>query len=526
MQNLRIASMNIRGLGNNFKCKKIFNYLHQKEIDIALLQETHSIKSQAKIWCSQWHGCGYFSHGESNARGVAIFINKKANIQVKHIYKDDKGRDLILDVVYENLEFSLCNLYAPNEDSPEFFMEVIRLMNKAGNITEVIAGDFNLVLDMELDKMGGNQTTHFKSQKILKEFCNIENLNDIWRSMHETEKNFTWYRSKPFPIAERLDYFLVSHSLALIIIRSDIYPSFCTDHCMISIVIQLHKVQRGPGFWKFNNALLDETDYTDNARETIKEVLVQTFENTRKKWDFLKYKAKEMSIRYSVRKKRREMNKMQLYERKLKRLLKEQNENIRIFTEQNTQSEIQKIQDEIDQIMEKKTKGAMIHSRVDWYLYGEKPSSYFFQLERYNHTRKNRFSLYNAQSEIVTDINEILQIQHEFYEKLFTGAIRPDNKFLENLEHKKLTPEMREELDAPIQTDEIALAMSQMAENKVMGPDGISIEWIRAFWDLLEKFFIDLIIEISQHGLTPDEGCGVISLIDKPGKNMMLLDNW
>ena len=42
----------------------------------------------------------------------------------------------------------------------------------------------------------------------------------------------------------------------------------------------------------------------------------------------------------------------------------------------------------IQNILDKKTQGAMVRARTMWYQYGEKPTKYFLKLEQTNHTKK------------------------------------------------------------------------------------------------------------------------------------------
>ena len=159
MDKLRIGSFNVRGISSFAKRCKIFHYIHQKEFDIVLLQKTHSSKSTSKLWNSQFRGRIYFAHGSSNARGVCIAIRKKANVKIHREYKDDEGRILILDIEFDQFHFSLGNIYAPNLDDVEFFAKVRNMFNSTNNVVRIVGGDFNMVLDIGKDKIGGRPIT-------------------------------------------------------------------------------------------------------------------------------------------------------------------------------------------------------------------------------------------------------------------------------------------------------------------------------------------------------------------------------
>jgi exonuclease III len=69
--NLKIVSLNVRGLANLKKRRSIFNWCKRSYTDLILLQETHSTSDVETQWRHEWGGNIYFSHGTHN-RGVYI----------------------------------------------------------------------------------------------------------------------------------------------------------------------------------------------------------------------------------------------------------------------------------------------------------------------------------------------------------------------------------------------------------------------------------------------------------------------
>ena len=76
----------------------------------------------------------------------------------------------------------------------------------------IIGGDYNLVLDLEKDKMGGLTKTHQNSVKVVQEFPEKLDLVDVWRILHPDTSRFTWRQRHP-KVHCRLDFFLVSSTL-------------------------------------------------------------------------------------------------------------------------------------------------------------------------------------------------------------------------------------------------------------------------------------------------------------------------
>ena len=60
---LSVLSLNINGLSNEKKRKSLFEKIQNKNIDIALLQETHSIKENIKNWEKEWDGKSFWHSG-------------------------------------------------------------------------------------------------------------------------------------------------------------------------------------------------------------------------------------------------------------------------------------------------------------------------------------------------------------------------------------------------------------------------------------------------------------------------------
>ena len=117
MEELVIFLQNVRGMQDYKKRRKIFHHLHLKPQKVFFLQETHLCKTE-------WGGKIYFAHGTSNSWGVAILL-KKTNIKVHKVLKNLDGRYLIMDTTFGTCRVLLANIYAPNADSPHFFMKLV-----------------------------------------------------------------------------------------------------------------------------------------------------------------------------------------------------------------------------------------------------------------------------------------------------------------------------------------------------------------------------------------------------------------
>ena len=121
MEELKIGSLNCRGLFSDpIKRRDIF--LKCREMyDISILVDTHSTKEVEDIWQSEWGFTAVFSSGTSISRGVAVLFKNSFSFEIVQTILDPQGNYIILDIKAKTQQFTLCALYGPNEDSPKFF---------------------------------------------------------------------------------------------------------------------------------------------------------------------------------------------------------------------------------------------------------------------------------------------------------------------------------------------------------------------------------------------------------------------
>ena len=97
-------------------------------------------------------------------------------------------------------------------------MNHLRELMKKVNITQgkqiVLAGDFNLFFDSNLEAMGGKPILKGKSVARMVELKKKYDLCDIWRIRNPLEKSFTFRQTHSSGILNRrLDYFVMSNKL-------------------------------------------------------------------------------------------------------------------------------------------------------------------------------------------------------------------------------------------------------------------------------------------------------------------------
>ncbi len=141
-------------------------------------------------------------------------ISNNIDIEVKDIIKDTEGWYIQLNVLLEGKSLSLINLYGPNKDNSDFFTKVQNKVEMADTDFQIIAGDFNSVLDNEMDKVGGKAShANKKSREFLNVWREECDLIDIWWHMHPNMRRYTYHQLQPQRVFTRLDFFLISMGL-------------------------------------------------------------------------------------------------------------------------------------------------------------------------------------------------------------------------------------------------------------------------------------------------------------------------
>ena len=171
--------------------KCIFKYLLDCNFHITLLQETHSTTSIEHIWRKEWPGYSTWSHGSSSCKGVAVLLNPTFKGRFINHEIGESGRFLFSEIKIENSIFSVANVYGPNQDDPCFFQEFFQKLITFSAKDLIIGGDFNLILNDTLDKIGGPKHKNAQARNSVISHMNILQLKDIFRLKYPLAKSFT-----------------------------------------------------------------------------------------------------------------------------------------------------------------------------------------------------------------------------------------------------------------------------------------------------------------------------------------------
>ena len=365
------------------------------------------------------------------------------------------------------------------------------------------------------------------------------NLIDIYRQIHPTTKSFT-YESKPLNLKSRIDFFLISRPLCCCVKSTEIRTSIAPDHKSIFLNIEIKReFARGPGLWKFNNTLLEDDNYKELIEFYYPQILVKYHEVTDKQllWELIKMELRAKTIKYSKEKRSQLRNEEKALQEELQELDRKICNND-VF-DQETLEKYESAKGKLKRIHDIRGKEAIFRSKTKWLEQGERPTKYFFNLEKNNYEKKLIREVKLENGEIISNFAQVNKEIEDFYGKMYTSKMSGNNtcdvsehnhnihKFIEGLNIPQLNIEEQESLEKDLTFEELKDALTSVADNKSPGEDGFTKQFYEAFFDLLGKYLLNSYNEAFNRGsLSVSQKRGTITLIPEGDENLSDLKNW
>ena len=146
---IKILSVNCRSLGNKIKRNDVFKFLREKKYSIYCLQDTHFENKDLKYIRAQWGYDIYLSGGTSMSRGVAVLFSNSFEFKVLKERADGDGNFIILEIeIAKKFTLTLVNIYGPNQDNPNFYINLIKEVDNFQTDFTIFCGDWNLIQDV------------------------------------------------------------------------------------------------------------------------------------------------------------------------------------------------------------------------------------------------------------------------------------------------------------------------------------------------------------------------------------------
>ena len=422
-------------------------------------------------------------------------INDDFQGKVSSWRKDSCGRVLSLGLEIAGVTINVINIYAPTNQTERkiFFENLHEFFIPSDEL--IIGGDFNCY-EKELDKFGGN----ISLATYLTNFRSSFRLVDIWRKRHLRAREMSWFNAD-LSIGSRLDKFFASGNLVDFVDRCEISPCCLSDHDYVNLSIRLDTLTpRGPGIWKFNNSLLDDELFCAFVTHCIEDLTTckASFDSVTAWWDFFKTSLKGDILGFAREKRKRlHHERVSLTNRiaKLKRQL------VQGFPA--VSREIIFLESSLAALTDHALNGIKTRSQAQWLEEGEKPSRYFFKLEKERIAKSEVKLIYNSDGAEVSTREELEQAHIDFYSDLFTAEpIDPEcQAFLLSEVHNSLPDSEHALCEGPgLSPAELTSCLKTPNAHKAPGPDGFIVEFYVKFWKLLGPLLSEVITKCFEEG--------------------------
>ena len=262
---LSVMSLNVRGLHEKAKRRSIFQFIKDKSIDIACLQETYCTQKDEKSFNYDWERKVFHCLSDSvHSRGVTILIRKGLEYEVINVFKSNGGPKVMINIEIQNEIITIVNLYAPNlESEQKKFLHRSKSWIVEHSNTDyllIVTGDFNCS----------------ENKKHLVDFKNNLHIYDIWKKLNPTKAQNTWTDPSNLSHGSRIDYIFSTGYVCDKITKScDINPAPTPDHDAVVLKLSCSYKERGKGYWKLNTSILKEEDYVKGVKKVIVVMVVE-----------------------------------------------------------------------------------------------------------------------------------------------------------------------------------------------------------------------------------------------------------
>ena len=516
----KTLSLNTRGFTQPFRDYLFHNLLF--DADIFCFQEVQiSDPSFFKSFADKWRGSCFWSPALGKQGGVMTCFSDSFDYEVVQWKRDTSGRVVSVVIKLNDYSLNIVNIYAPTNltERKVFFENLHEYFLPSDSI--VIAGDFNCY-EYQSDKTGGN----LSCAKYLADFRTTFNLVDAWHRLNPRSRQCTWFNSD-FSIGSRLDKFLVSQSLFSFVSNCEIKPFCLSDHDIVYLTLRLDDLRpRGPGLWKFNNSLLQDTNFIEYITDRMNALIegIEHFPSVKLWWDFFKNSLQAEITSFSRTKRKNLSHERVVLTNEIIRL-----KALLVSGDLSVSLIIRDLENKLKDLVLKELSGVTIRSKARWLEEGEKPSRFFFKLERERIQRNSISSVLNSDDVEVFSHTEIEHEIVQFYSHLFSPeTIDPLCKqtcFASIENHLDFT--QQQSCEGFLSRQELSDAVKTLNLGKSPGSDGFSVEFYLFFWDILGPLLLRVANQCFRDGNLCDSMKGSVTrLIYKKRGDIKNLKNW
>ena len=526
-KDIKFISLNVNGLNNPIKRKKVMNVMKKERAQIIYLQETHlSRQDNEKLKMFGYTRLYYSTFKHTSKRGVTILIHNSVQFECQKEISDQKGTYIILKGKLDNQMVTMVNVYAPPKSKIFFFRNLINKIVTEMDGILIWGGDLNILMNNKLDTTNKNKQNNPIVKKI-KLYFEEFGLIDVWRELNPKKTDFTHY-SAPNNTYSRIDYFFLNKIDLYRVQVCKIEESSLSDHSMLSLKLNLNIRTRNT-LWRLNVGTLNNKTLKEEIKEDIARYVEENDNgevNPTILWDALKavIRGKLIAKTAAIKKIRHEKYEKEKY--KLQNLEKQHKMN----PKNDLLIAIQEVRRNIDKLLSTEIEKKSKLIKQSYCELGPKATRLLARKLKKQQTERTIFKLKDqTTNRFIYEPSEIEQLFKNYYECLYSQPPSINNEqiqsFLEKLDLPTIGEKQNDILTKPITKKEIEKAFGHLKTNKTPGSDGLPGEWYKTF-----KTEIISLLETSfnytlNHGvLPPSWNDAIITVIPKKKDSLTCAD--
>ena len=568
MSELKVGSWNVRGVRTGEKLRRLAVELLNFDLDIVVLCDTRlngGAINDLKNFLPEYNF--YNNYLDEARRGVSIGFRSSLDIQILDVKKDNEGNFILIRTRYCGKFIIFGGLYGPNVDTPRFYEDLFAEMHSMGQSELLLMGDFNLVLNQNMDTTGYLRENNINARQTLLDFIANFALVDIYRTKFPNNREYTWINPGNTDQKARLDMFLSSESIYRAMKQVYVHPLInFSDHKMLQLNFDLVNIKTGNSVWQLDRRFLKNRGYIELVKRVVVETVGTYYDHFRipnflancsraereeflniRDFDYLSQlpltlddseflnvlfnNLKNESITFQIQ------NKI-LENHRCKEILKE----IRILRGGDQQI-ITNLTNEYNELIEEQAREFHLNKNIQWVQLGEKVNQFFLKSE--SNAKKAAFftELYvplqspNPNDPLLSSEQSTIEKELQmFYSQLYSSRddtlldMDPKDFLGPNVPHDelKLSDELKAEIDKPLTKGELYDFLKGIKRNTAPGSSGFGYDFVFEFWEVLGTFIHKCALQSYRDGILPDFlRVGLLKLIPKGvEKDRRVIGNW
>lgn len=496
------ATFNVNGVRNIATQEMVREFLRNKSIDIACLQE---VNQENLSWIFPYK---YISNPGTNNRGTAIIY--RSDFEVSDVLCDTEGRIISVDIA----NIRLINVYSPSGSQRKaerelFFAKDVPIHFSLSNKPVILIGDFNCTLRRE-DSIGS-----FNFCNNLNALVSNLNLKDVWLITNINKQiDYTFQRGNS---ASRIDRAYIPEHICCNVNRSKVFSiPFSDHHALLFTMTTAEKTfTLGWGPFKIPNYLLSKNQvFETNTREIEKAKTQRLYTVDKCQWWYrLKANLKGLLKSTLIEMRLSHKRSMAFYESYLEDLRSKTPSPLVTKEIKNIKSKMYQLKyDFLLELQEDRNKGSLV---VDDNI------NLYQLIKKYKLNKKINICKLAVKNEMIFDKKLIINQFYEYYKLKFANKdeIKDSLSLRCMLNHinKQLSNENIQDLCKPFTVDEVNFAIKNAKKSSSPGLDGLPYKFYQMQTENISLELCNMYNSFFSTSQTiPEKGLeGVITLIPK-----------